>query len=343
MPDDGDITLTVGGATISGWTDVDVDRGIERMPNSFEIAMTEKFPDSASDLVVQPGDVCTVSIGGDLVITGYVDRFEPSITPKGHTIRVVGRSKSCDMVDCSAEWPNGQIVGNSALQIVTKLAMPYGIKVKGMVDTGAAIPQFNLTLGESAYAISERICRYRQLLLYDDPDGSVILNQAGAGDMASGLIEGTNVQSASASYSMDQRYSDYVVYLQSMETLADTGEGGNLQSTVNDSGVKRHRQMDLIAEAGGGGLDVAKQRAIWELNRRAGRANVINAVVDSWRDSAGTLWTPNFGITLTLPSLKCQNYDWVIGHVRYSRNDEAGTTASLEIMPKRFGNVSLRD
>ena len=48
--------------------------------------MTERFPGEADGVVVKPGDPCTVKIGDDLVITGYIDRYHPSITPTGHAV-----------------------------------------------------------------------------------------------------------------------------------------------------------------------------------------------------------------------------------------------------------------
>jgi prophage tail gpP-like protein len=333
MPDDGDLSLVVGGAQLLGWTSINVTRSIERVPNSFDISFTEKYPGDAEAFVCQPGDSCEVKIGGDTVITGYVDRLKLRLTGEEHTVGVVGRSKSADFVDCSAEWKGGQITGNTALGIVQKLAQPYKIDVAGEAEVGPPIPQFNLTLGETPYAISERVCRYHGLLIYDMPDGSMVLAQAGNGKMASGLAQGKNIQTIEGNWTMDERYSDYDAWLQSLDTMVDVGDGGNLLSNQKDSGVKRHRLLDIIAEAGGGGQDVCKRRAIWEMNRRIARSLAITASVDSWRDSDGTLWTPNYSIPVDCKAIKAPAYDWLIGEVTYIR-DEQGTRADLLIMPK---------
>lgn len=333
MPDDGEVVLTIGGSKVSGWTDVDISCGLERMPWSYNLGLTEKYPGDSSALVVQPGDTCSVTIGGDPVITGYVDRFQPAITKSTHAIRAIGRSKSCDFVDCSAEWPNGQIVGSSALEICTKLAKPYGITVKGKVDTGKPIPQFNLTLGESAFAIAERICRYRGLLIMDQADGSIVLDQAGSDAMDSGVEEGVNVEEAAGDFSIDGRYSDYYCFAQSMDVLGDLGEGGNLKFVAQDKGVKRHRQLDIIAESGDSGYDMLKQRARWEVARRFGRGYALTVLADSWRSKGGKLWAPNKKIPVKIPSLKHPKADWVISNVRFLRG-EPGTGALLEIMPR---------
>ncbi len=330
-----DLTLVVGGAELGGWDDVTVTRGIEQVPNSFNVKLTEKYPGQANAYVASPGDKVQVYLGADLAITGYVDRYNPRITADEHEITMVGRSKSRDLVDCSAEWPGGQISGANAQGIAQKLATPYGITINADGDVGPPIPQFNLTLGETGYSIIERIARYRGLLVYDNPDGSVQIGAIATGTHSSGVVQGTNFQSGDAMYSDDERFSNIDAWLQSTDTFTDTGNGGNLIFNGTDPGQKNHRLKDVIAEAGGGGQDVAKQRAIWEINRRAGRSYVINATVDSWRESeGGALWTPGWKIPVTLPILKVPPYDWVIGTVTHRKNASSGTTSDLLIMPK---------
>lgn len=327
-----DLTLNIGGQAISGWTDIRVTRGIERLPSDFEIGMTELYPGELSTVVITPGAACTVHLGSDLVITGFDDRFIPSFSDDQHSIRVVGRSKCCDLVDCAAEWPGGQINGSSALGIAQKLAQPYGITATSKVSGLPPIPQFNLMLGESAFEVIERISRYSALLAYDTPDGNLLLAQVGTVKAASGVAEGVNVQSASVEYSMDQRYSTYKAFIQSVDTFTDLGDTGNELSSVTDPNCPRHREMILIAEAGGGGNDVAKQRALWECARRAGRSRMVRVVVDSWRDSAGALWQPNTIIPVSLPSLKIVDNAMCIGEVTYLKDGDNGTTAELMLM-----------
>jgi prophage tail gpP-like protein len=331
--EDGDvtITLTASNQTISGWTSVRITRGIERCPSDFDISLTELYPGEVQDLVVQEGDPCTVQIGGDTVITGYIDRFIPGIEADKHYIRILGRGKCSDLVDCAAEWPNGQISGSSILGLAQKLAAPYGIDVQWNVDSLPVIPQINLMIGETAWEIIERVARYSQLLAYDLPDGSLFFSRVGTSQAASGFTEGQNVQRAEVEYSMDQRYSVYKAFIQSMDVLGDLGEGGNLLATVNDPNCTRHRMRVIISEGGGLGNDVAIRRATWEMNRRAGRSAVVSLETDSWRDADGTLWAPNTLVPLSLPKLKLPSEIWLISEVTY-RRDERGTAADLVIM-----------
>lgn len=334
-PADGDLVLSAGGQDLAGWTDVEVIVGIEICPAVFRIAMTERTSETSGAVVVKPGDPCTVKIGGDLVITGYVDRYRPSITGEFHGIEILGRSKSQDMVDCAAEWDGGQIKGSSVLQIAQKLAKPYGIQVKGDVDTGPPLPQFNLTIGESPYAIVERLARYRGLIIYDQSDGSMVLAQAGKDKMGSGFKQGENIQRGVAEYSMDGRFSEIEAFITAVDTFSDLGSQGNLLATAKDPGVPRHRLRVVISEGGALGNDVAEKRAKWEVARRAGRSYSATIVCDSWRDSAGKLWTPNATVPIDAPALKLpKGTVWVISQVSFRRNQREGTLAEVTVMPK---------
>jgi prophage tail gpP-like protein len=331
------LTLRIGGLDIQGWTEVRVTRGVERVPGDFEITMTERFPGDLNAVVMMPGQPCQVLLGDDVVITGYVDRFAPSISARGHQIRVSGRGACCDLVDCSAEWPGGQISGTNALDVAQKLAQPYGIAVAlaAGISAGGNIPQFNLILGETAWEVIERVCRYRALLAYELANGSLVLNQVGTDTHSSGFALGQNVQEASVQYGMDQRYSDYVAFIQSVETFNNSAPGTvdpNQIVRIRDNTVLRHRQMDIIAEAAAGGVDIAAVRAQWEMGRRWGRSFVCSLTADSWRDSSGQLWQPNWLVDLDLPQLKLLRDQWVISEVSYEL-DRSGTTARLTMMP----------
>ncbi|CAN5788541.1 contractile injection system protein, VgrG/Pvc8 family [soil metagenome] len=339
-----DLTLIVGGRQIFGWTSIRITRGIERCPSDFELEMTELYPDEASSFVIQPGDACQVKLGDDLVITGYVDRFTPSISGGGHSIRVSGRSKCADLVDCDAEWPGGQITGSSVPAIAQKLAEPYGkftdgstpnpIKVRtDVTDVGPVIPQFNLMLGEKAFEIIERLCRFAALLAYDEPDGNLFLTRVSTTEAASGFQQGVNVQNASLTYSIDQRYSEVLAFIQSVDTFLDLGDDGNLIATVGDAGVRRHRRKIVIAESGDSDFNVAKRRADWEVVRRYGRSAQLTITTDGWRDKAGALYTPNTLVPVDFPALKLPSNKWLISEVSYKRDGQSGTTCDLVIMP----------
>jgi prophage tail gpP-like protein len=330
---DDELILMVGTSSISGWQAVRVTRGIERCPSDFEIALTQRAPNG--QIIVKPGDPCLVSLGGDVVITGYVDGHEASFGATQHDLRITGRGKCQDLVDCAAEWKGGQTTGATALEIARKLAEPHAIQVDAAApeqDNLPLIPRINLILGETAFEIIERVCRFRGLLAYETSDGNLLLAQAGTSKASGGFEEGKNIEAATLSLSMASRFREYRALLQSMDRVGELGGIGNLQYVAYDTGVRPNRKMVIIAEYGDSGAQVCKQRALWEAARRLGRASHITLTTDSWRDTAGKLWEPNTLVPILLPSLDLPDATWLITEVTY-RRDEAGTHADLTIMP----------
>lgn len=339
-PGAGDVlTLLVNNQSWTGWQRVAVTRSMDTVPASFDIQVTEKYP-LAPDISIKPGDPCQVKIGSDLVITGYVDRYAAILSPQDHTVRIAGRSKSEDLVDCAAfvgepgAGAGFQIMGGTALSIAQALAKPYNVTISSIAGPGANIPQFNVNLGETAWEIIDRVTRFSKLIAYDMPDGSVVMAQAGSETMASGFSQGVNVEQADVTFTMDERYSDYEGHLFSTMVFGnDTGANApTVGKVVKDEGVPRFRKRYIISEQTQMGQPIAYDRAVWERNRREGRSQAVNITCDAWRDTNGGLWAPNHLAPITLPELKLADASWLIASITYLR-DEMGQHGRLILMP----------
>jgi prophage tail gpP-like protein len=343
MHDDGDLTIKINNHTISGWTSVRVNAGLESCPRSFDIGMTERYPGEIAGVIMRPGDPCDVLIGRDLVVTGYVDRYLPRISKDAHSVQLVGRGMCEDLVDCSAQWPSTQISNGTALWIAKKLAAVYGVSVVGIGDIDSdPIPQFNFIWGETPYDIIERIARYKALLVYEDAWGELVLATIGSEQHASGFVLGQNVQDAAARFTTDQRFSQYIVRTLQQSFADLTSATSDIIEYIGDDamaalkrkdGTPRDRTLMIVAETGDYyGFPLALKRGKWECARRAGRSQCVTVVADSWRDSAGRLWEPNRLALLDLPALKIHKLLWVISDVTFIR-DEGGTRAVVTLMP----------
>jgi prophage tail gpP-like protein len=332
------LALIVGGREWAGWQRVAVTRSMDTVPAAFDCQVTERYPRSP-EIVVQPGEPCEIKIGGDLVITGYVDRYTSMISASDHTVRIAGRSQSADLVDCAAfigepDAPSFQIRGGTALSVAQQIAKPYDVEISSIAGPGAEIPQFNINLGETAWEIIDRVTRFSKLIAYDLPDGSVVMAQAGSEAMASGFAQGENVERAIVTYSMDERYQQYEGHLLSTGVFGnDTGtEATRVGQIVRDEGVTRFRKRYIISEQSQMGHFLAHDRAIWERNRRYGRSQAVNITCDAWRDARGQLWSPNHLAPIRIPACKLPDASWLIAQVSYTR-DETGQRALLVLMP----------
>lgn len=333
------LSLNIGNHNWVGWQRIAVTRSMDTVPASFDLQVTEHYPDTA-DLVAKPGDPCQIKIGGDLVLTGYVDRYSAIVSAHDHTVRIIGRSKSADLVDCSAIPPGGannptMVSSGTALSIIQQLAEPYGVTVNSIAGPGRQINQFQINLGETAWERIDWATRISHLVAYDMPDGSIVLAEAGKEQMASGFSQGVNIEQAAVNYSMDERFSEYEGhFLSTMAFGSDAGVNSPMiGQIVRDSDVPRFRKRYIISEQTEMGQPIAYDRAVWEMNRRKGRSFAVTVTADAWRDSAGTLWAPNHQAPITLPALKVDpGKHWTIGQVTYLR-DETGQHAILVLMP----------
>ncbi|MDE1715752.1 hypothetical protein PWG14_25120 [Chromobacterium amazonense] len=331
-----DLTLITNGRRVSGWTSINIVRGIERFPSGFQIGMTERFPGEFGRLLLYPGDPVQVLLGDDVVVTGYVDDFSPTLNATTHSVAVSGRGKCQDLVDCSHFFNGCQMSNVTPLSMAIQLATPYGIDVVSDVGAGESVLVWQLPWGETPYNILEPVARNSQMLIYENPDGSLRLSQAmrpAAGQRYPVVAEGVNIESITMRWSMSQRFSQYIGRSLPMDMMSDAGTGLDVVAVVSDPAVQRLRVRSIIAETGDtSDYQITRARVNWEAARRAGRSMQATVTVDHWRDDAGNLWQPNTLVTLTAPTVHVPSVNWLISDVTY-RRDETGTHADLVLMP----------
>ena len=343
-----DVTIQVGSNRFVGWQNVSITRSCESMPNHWALTASAEFLQGAALAGTRPGQSCLIYIGSDLVITGWIDRRSIPIDARSRQVTLSGRGITRNLVDCAADLMNdpgirgGQINGANTLDVATKLCKAYGITCRSAVsDLGVAIPSFQVPLGETPYQIIESVARYAGYLVYEDQNGALVLDRVGTTTHASGFAIPGNVEAISAEQSVDQRFSQYVVVYSGVDQTADLGGLANRRASVLDPTLGEYRLRIIVSEqiapspAGQQTIDndaIATQRANWEKARRIGRSQGASITCDSWRDSAGTLWTPNWLATLDAPTADISGATWIIGTVTL-RKDMSGTHADLILMP----------
>jgi prophage tail gpP-like protein len=223
------------------------------------------------------------------------------------------------------------------------LCEAYGITARSAVsDLGPAIPAFQVMLGETPYQIIESMARYAGFLVYEDENGALVLDRVGTKAHASGFSLPGNIEAINAERSVDQRYSDYLIVWYGVDQLADLGSLTNRRASKQDTTLGEYRLKIIVSEQTAPSPNaaqqavandaIATQRANWEFARRYGRSQAASLTCDSWRDIAGTLWTPNMLAPIEAPLADITGAKWIIGSVTY-RKDMSGTHADLILMP----------
>lgn len=328
------VTLRVNGKEYSGWKTVSITRSMESAAGTFDLSFTEKWSGQTESWPILPGAACMVSINGMTVISGYVDDFMPSFDARTHTIRVTGRDKTGDLVDCSAIWKAGQWQNRNLLQIARDLCSPFGISVKAETSVGAVFKTLTIQTGESVFEVLESAARQRGVLLVPNGLGGLLITRASDKLIKTALIEGENMLSASGQFSHKDRFSHYIVKGENAGSdFTTTQHNAKASATVTDKAIKRHRPLVVMAEQQGDAAKL-KERAQWEANVRTGRGSTIQAVVQGWTHADG-LWTPNTRVHCTSKKLKVDR-PMLITSATFTL-DEAGTRTDLSLsLPGAF-------
>lgn len=337
------VTLAVNGKQYGGWKSVRIEAGIERVARSFEVSITDRWPGSAEETRrIRPGDQVEVKIGNDLICTAWVDAVPVDYDAQGITVMVRGRSKTADLVDCSADNSTGQFKGLKAEEIAKKLAGQYGVNVVAQAATGAALTDHQIQQGESVFESLDRLAKQRQLMISDSGAGDLVILSPGSGGKAASKLElGVNILKASAGFDYSDVYSDYTVKGQSSRQGVDSdwdAASAALQSshsgTAKDSSLKRRRVL-VVRQSGQADSGSCQKRASHEQRVRAAKAGEIRYTVASWRQQNGALWQPNQSVDINDMIMGIKT-TLLISEVIYTL-DEGGMFAELVcISPDAF-------
>jgi prophage tail gpP-like protein len=362
------LTLLIGGVPYSGWTEIRVSRGLTKCVTDFDIAVSERWSGQDEPWKILPFVPCQIMMGDDPLLTGYVDVYSPQITATSHAVRVKGRSKTQDLVECSPDIPSGQFSGYALAAIARSLCALFGIGVIVQTDqANQVVANAQIERCETAWTFLERLCRLAGVLATDDANGNLVLTVAGATRSSGRLVEGETMRTAQATLSSAKRFSDYIVKGQAriggggggtidsygglggIAATTPTAPSGAVQTqmrgTAHDSSVPRYRPHVSIAESQ---LSPAQmqERANWQMIYAYGQSTKATIGVQGWRQPDGTLWAINQMIGVTSKTLGVDQ-DLLVVETKFALDDRGGHITELLVGPVEGytpdpGQVKLR-
>jgi prophage tail gpP-like protein len=341
MDDQDEVSLIVAGNRHDGWENVSIHQGIEEVAPTFSLDYSQRWSHDGTPVPIRRGDVVEVRIGQTLVLTGKVDEAFEEYDASSHRVSCSGRSRTGQVVDCSAIYKTGQIARKNLLQIAEVLCAPFGVSVSLSapdLDIGGrvSLSQFNLQDGESPFEAINEIARKEGVLLLSNPEGNLVLSRASSTPVPGVRLSGENIKHGSLRESERDRYSLYIFKSQApgSDTLSGV-QAAQLKHSITDDDVKSYRP--LIVTEHQATLERLRQRALWERNTRAGRAAVFGYDVVGWRNAAG-LWSVN---SLVHVSDEVFGFDGelLVTSVDFQRSLDQGRVTRLELMARETFDV----
>lgn len=326
-----DVFLIINGTKYGGWKDVEITRSMETLSGRFRLGLTERWPGQTTARPIKLSDTCTVKIGNDTVITGYVDDIEQSYDATMHTLTITGRDKSGDLVDCSAKHTPGQWKNQPLEAIIQDLTQPFGINVETEVPTGERFKTFAIEQGETVHEVIERLCKLRGLLCIPDGSGNIVITRTDKAKTTVALISGENILKGSIRLSAKDQFSDISVKGQTEGSDTVNPKVNTTPSAQSrDASVKRHRPLVLLAEGQADGATCQK-RSDWETATRKAKGFEAQYTVTGWRQGhTGPLWGINQRVRVRDKIFKVDE-SLIISGITFRLDDQGGGLTELNL------------
>lgn len=329
LNDQDQVTLSVNGHDYAGWQSVSVTAGIERQARDFHLSVAQNWPDAIKGVHrITSGDKCELWMGQDKVLTGYVDATPISYDAKQIQISIKGRSKTADLIDCSALHPTGQWRHVSLAALLQELAAPYQVKV--IADTRAVVREHQIQQGETVFESMDRVLRMHHYFAMDNAQGELVLIEIGSEQADTGLVLGQNIYAGQAELDSRDRFSEYICYSQRAGNDNDFGQKLAYRGAISDTDISRRR---VLISRQGGQTDPAtcNERLRYERAQRKAKSLEARYTVIGWRQNSGALWQPNMCVYVNDSIMGWQTTMLII-EVEY-RLDQDGTKAFLKLGP----------
>ena len=329
--------LTVEGRDYEGWKAGSVTRSIETIAGQFSVVVSEREPGETAARPIIPGAAISLALEDTPVIRGWVDAVEPTYDADTHEIRVTGRDRTGDLVDCSVASEPGEWKNERLENIVRQIIQPYGITLSTNVPTGEPFTRFRIEEGESVWEVIDRACRFRRVLPFSDGAGGLVIGRPGRERATVSLVQGQNILAGRDYLDLSRRYSRYTVKAQQsggdgLGDLFSPTDMAHIIATAYDRGVLRFRPLTIVAERDATQAE-AQERADWEAAVRAGRSRSATITVQGWREQpGGPLWQPGRLVYVQDPWLGLRR-DMLITSVQQTLGSE-GTLTRIVVFPE---------
>jgi prophage tail gpP-like protein len=339
--------VTVKGQRFRDWESVQVKLAEGESNNTFKLTVSEGKPLSSkyADLQIRPGDHCSITLAGELAITGYVETRQVAYTAEQHGIEILGVSFTKALVDGTAMTKNGnEFRDKSWKKIADEVAKP--VKVVGKTGLNempfrrASIPP-----GMSKFDFLEMLARQRGITLGTDKEGNLTARMMWTGGGAS-LVEGVNILEGREVMTVKGGGPNDTVNQEPgydlRRSIAKGTHGNKASSSSNvDTGGKGVSAVNRQPAEHAGTQSETTSRSKMESQQRGAEQLQVTIVVQGWlKPGGGGLWQPGEKVHVKSPMLIVDE-DLDLVSATFTQDSKSGTRTTLEL--KRPGGEGEED
>lgn len=337
--------IAVGSERYADWESMSVTRSGQDLFSRFMFTAASPIESGASwaGKKLAIGDDCQIYLAGRQVINGKIRTRQPAYDHLNHGLQVAGSSLSAGIARATVEAKPGEYKKATLSQIANSVLKPFKVKFSLKGDTEGADKPFervNVQVGETVFALIDRLCRMRNIYLFDDKDGNIIGYRLGKGAKPiADLEEGRNIKAASAILNYEGAFSKIEAKGQNTGNDERFGDQSrDVSATVTNSAIKDHAPLVIMAEMPGDQQEM-RMRAQRENGENIATQINVNIVVQGWHHDDGQLWIEKVGDVVSVYSPMLFTNDRMtlaIQEVTSAQGPQGTITTLGLVLPERF-------
>lgn len=324
------ISIKIDGQEFSDWLSAEFSFSLDDGASTFQMTVSERwqggFFDQWRRWQISAGSAVQVLINGNVVLTGYVDVHEPSLSATDHTVSIGGRSKTGDLVDCSVVSSDGYAwVGKTAAEIATDICLPFGIAVTSEVDL-PTVPRFQVEVGTTAWDAIQQVAEKAGALIVPLKEGGLHFARTSTDALP---FELSCPQGITVRHDHTVRFSDWIVTGQKHGYDGDAIASAQTSGEVQDAAITRYRPVIVQADGETEGV-TALTSAEWRKSRSIGESLSATITLPTFENPDGDIWWPNQLVRVRSDPVGIDR-ELLISSVRYFFDGSSGTSCTLEM------------
>ena len=344
--------LEVNGKKFDDWESVWVQSRWNDPFTLFRFTAAERDPIFASKnifplpqrLQFKPGDQCTITLAGQLAVTGVIEIRQVAYDANQHGVMLIGKTATAWPARSSVDTKTGSFDNKNLVQIATEVLAPYpvGLVIIGQIDM-KPFDKVQNEPGELIWDFLERLARWKDVIMGSDAQGNFLL--IGQHSMPTGvqLVEGRNIKTCQCTIRRDQVYTEYDVRAQ---TAASDDNSGTQASELNATAVGKFpvpfAKLITPHELPVKTQPEVQKRVDTEKRWRDGTEVQADITVQGWLSDERSLWWPGDEIKVYSPMAMLDDV-LKIRTATFTQDSTSGTQTLLDmVLPGLInGNLNL--
>lgn len=300
-----EIELLSGNKRYKGWENVIIKKSIVTIADTFSLNIFK-----GDEVAISKDDIIVIRVDNEIFFTGYVDDFDLGISQNKKPLKISGRSKSGDLIDCNINEVKQYNKQNIA-QIITDLVKPFNITVSTNL-TLTPLDVFDTKIGETYFSAINRLCKQTNTLPVSDKLGNIkiIKNEK---IVSSIILRDEDFKELNFKQKYSNRFSEYHYNKESVIVDIES-------SNIEDPEIKRFRPFVAVNTEEKSNEDMSN----WAKNFEIANSIFLNGVVVGWKLETNTI---------VKIETELVNGSFLVKEIEYSKGDN-GTVSKVIFISK---------